>query len=163
MAKTTTFERCLNLKPHKTKVHLFKFMVNCFFSHFYQVCISKRFFHSRSSHFTFGSDCTVCVTALLSFFSEIFGLWHLICTATTLQYTQQTNSPRNRRKLWTFCKCFVHQLLVCFKSTTSANNWSQDQNLFSCLLGSFPDLSFLNLLLILLKNTAKKWPTEHTT
>ena len=34
-------------------------MVNCFFSHFYQVCISKRFFHSRSSHFTFGSDCTV--------------------------------------------------------------------------------------------------------
>ena len=37
-----------------------KFMVNCFFSHFYQVCISKRFFHSRSSHFTFGSDCTVC-------------------------------------------------------------------------------------------------------
>ena len=33
------------------------------FSHFYQVCISKRFFHFRSSHFTFGSDhgdCTVC-------------------------------------------------------------------------------------------------------
>ena len=59
VAKTTTFERCMNLKPQKTKVHLLKFMVNCFFSHFYQVCISKRFFHSRSSHFTFGSDCTV--------------------------------------------------------------------------------------------------------
>ena len=50
----------MNLKPQKTKVHLLKFMVNCFFSHFYQVCISKRFFHSRSSHFTFGNDCTVC-------------------------------------------------------------------------------------------------------
>ena len=60
VAKTTTFKRCMNLKPQKTKVHLLKFMVNCFFSHFYQVCISKRFFHSRSSHFTFGSDCTVC-------------------------------------------------------------------------------------------------------
>ena len=59
MAKTTTFERCMNLKPQNTKVHLFKFMVNCFFSHVYQVCISKRFFHSRSGHFTFGSDCTV--------------------------------------------------------------------------------------------------------
>ena len=34
-------------------------MVNCFFSHFYQVCISKRFFHSRSGHFTFGIDGTV--------------------------------------------------------------------------------------------------------
>ena len=55
----------MNLKPQKTKVHLFKFMVNCFFSHFYQVCISKRFFHSRSSHSTFGSDCTVCAVLLL--------------------------------------------------------------------------------------------------
>ena len=49
----------MNLKPHKAKVHLLKFLVNYFFSHFYQVCISKRFFHSRSGHFTFGSDCTV--------------------------------------------------------------------------------------------------------
>ena len=32
-------------------------MVNCFFV---SGCTSKRFFHSRSSHFTFGSDCTVC-------------------------------------------------------------------------------------------------------
>ena len=44
VAKTTTFKRCMHLKPQKTKVHLLKFMVNCFFSHFYQVCISKRFF-----------------------------------------------------------------------------------------------------------------------
>ena len=55
------------------KVHLLKFMVNCFFSHFYQVCISKRFFHSRSSHFTFGNDCTVedvnSVVLLQSFLS----------------------------------------------------------------------------------------------
>ena len=43
----------------KQKFILLKFMVNYFFSHFYQVCISKRFFHSRSGHFTFGSDCTV--------------------------------------------------------------------------------------------------------
>ena len=59
VAKTTTFERCMNLKPYKTFVHFLKFTVNKFYSHFYQVCISKRFFHSRSSHFTFASDCTL--------------------------------------------------------------------------------------------------------
>ena len=54
------------------KVHLFKLMVNCFFSHFYQVCISKRFFHSRSSHFTFGSDCTVRIGYRLRWRSDIW-------------------------------------------------------------------------------------------
>ena len=58
-AKTTTFERCLNLKPHKTKVHLLKFMVNYFFLIFTRFAYQNDFFHSRSGHFTFGSDCTV--------------------------------------------------------------------------------------------------------
>ena len=49
--------------------HLFKFMVNCFFPHFHQVCISKRFFHSRSSHFTFGCDCTVEELKIVFFLS----------------------------------------------------------------------------------------------
>ena len=63
MPKTTTFERCMNLKPQKNKSSFFKVYGELLFSHFYQVCISKRFFHSRSSHFTFGSDscdCTAC-------------------------------------------------------------------------------------------------------
>ena len=34
-------------------------MVIYFFSYFYQVCLSKRFFEPRSSHFTLGSGCTV--------------------------------------------------------------------------------------------------------
>ena len=60
VAKTRIFKRCINLKPHKTKVHLVKFMVIYYFSYLYHVCMSKRFiFCRRSSHFTFGSGCTV--------------------------------------------------------------------------------------------------------
>ena len=49
----------MNLKPQKNKSSFLKVYGELLFSHFYQVCISKRFFHSRSCHFTFGSDCTV--------------------------------------------------------------------------------------------------------
>ena len=56
----------MNLKPQKTKVHLLKFVVNCFFSHFYQVCISKRFFHSRSSHLTCTSHRWVAIDIKVS-------------------------------------------------------------------------------------------------
>ena len=55
----------IHLKPQKTKVHLLKFyiyiMVNCFFLIFTRFAYQNDFFIlAGSSHFTFGSDCTVC-------------------------------------------------------------------------------------------------------
>ena len=93
VAKTKTFERCMNLKPQNTKVHLFKFVVNCFFSHFYQVCISKRFFHSQSSHFTFGSDCTV---PLLQFFA-MFAMTTMADACTLTPYPRLQTCNKNER------------------------------------------------------------------
>ena len=44
VAKTTTFKRCMHLKPQKTKVHLLKFMVNCFFLNFTRFACQNDFF-----------------------------------------------------------------------------------------------------------------------
>ena len=40
-------------------------MVIYFFAYFYRVSLSKRFFEPRSSHFTFGSGCTVFLVRFL--------------------------------------------------------------------------------------------------
>ena len=64
----------MNLKPPKTTVHFFKFMVNCFFFLiFTRFAYHNDFFiliESRSSQFTFGSDCTVLVPCTVTCFDN---------------------------------------------------------------------------------------------
>ena len=52
-------------------------MVIYFFSYFYQVSLSKRFFEPRSSHFTFGSGCTVALP--LSQITFTLSRYHCLC------------------------------------------------------------------------------------
>ena len=93
----------------QTKVHLLKFVVNYFFSHFYQVCISKWLFHSRSSHFTFGSDCTVLFSfptlPLLFYFIFIF------------IEDECTYLKKKKKKPWTFCMCHCSYTNLTWKGT----------------------------------------------
>ena len=59
-AKPTTFRRCINLKPHTTKIHLLKLTVSYTFFLVLPGLHSKTiFFHSRSTLFIIGSGCTV--------------------------------------------------------------------------------------------------------
>ena len=99
-------------------------MVNCFFPHFYQVCISKRFFHSRSSHFTFGSDCTVEELKIVFFLSTGQDVWRR-----SSLHPPKTNLAGNRDEAC-LCSLLSSTFLWCCNFQISA----LERTLSGCLL-----------------------------
>ena len=77
-------------------------MVIYFFSYFYQVSLSKRFFEPRSSHFTFGSGCTVPCT--LRWHRRACTSFPLLLIISTLQNTDtETNFNDTGGFVWSEC------------------------------------------------------------